>query len=511
MPNAPRLRLVLGDQLNLNISSLRDADPSHDLILMCELSVEATYVRHHKQKLVLVLSAMRHFAKQLKEEGFKVRYLRLDDTENSGSFTAEIEKILSSSDCRHCVMTEPGEYRLKLQFEQWQQAHPEYTLEVREDDRFLCRHEEFRQWTEGRKQLRMEYFYRWMRRRYKLLMDGEQPVGGNWNLDAQNRNPLPDTQRPPKPVRFPPDRITQEVIDLVEDRFHNHFGDLHEFGWGVTAAHAKEALDSFIRERLPLFGDYQDAMRAGDPWLYHSHLSVYINLGLLDPMQAIRAAEAAYESGSAPLNAVEGFIRQILGWREFVRGLYWLWMPDYPRLNYLQADRPLPGFYWDAKTDMHCLQQCIQDTHKHAYAHHIQRLMVLGNFALLAGIDPTAVNEWYLLVYADAYEWVELPNVHGMILYADGGALASKPYAAGGAYINRMSNYCTRCRYDVKQKTGTNACPFNYLYWHFLERNINLLRHNPRMALAYRNLERMKEELREETNRSAQIFLQQLD
>lgn len=511
MPELPRLRLILGDQLSSTISSLSDADPERDLILMCELQAEATYVAHHKQKLVLVLSAMRHFARQLHERGFKVRYCRLDDADNSGCFTTEIEKVLSRSGCRHCVLTEPGEYRLLQQFRDWQQQHPEYTLEIREDDRFLCRHDDFRHWAQGRKQLRMEYFYRWMRRRHNLLMEKDKPAGGRWNLDADNRNALPDSMQPPPPLRFQPDAITEEVIALVNDRFAQHFGDLDDFGWAVTAQQAEQVLEHFIAQRLPQFGDYQDAMREGDPWLYHSHLSASINLGLLDPREAIRHAERAWQTGQAPLNAVEGFIRQIIGWREYVRGLYWLWMPDYRELNQLHAHRPLPQFYWDAYTQMNCLRQCVLDTRRHGYAHHIQRLMVLGNFALLAGLDPKAVNDWYLQVYVDAYEWVELPNVSGMVLFADGGRLASKPYAAGGAYIKRMSNYCNGCHYDVKQKTGAKACPFNYLYWDFLARQREHLQSNARLALAYRNLDRMSVEQQDSIRDSARIFLQALD
>ncbi|WP_328515957.1 cryptochrome/photolyase family protein [Marinobacterium weihaiense] len=511
MSVSPSLRLILGDQLGFDLSSLRDADPDRDLILMCELRAEAQYVRHHKKKLVLVLSAMRHFAKALQARSFRVRYRRLDEADNSGSFTTEIEKVLQQSGCRRCILTEPGEYRLRQQFEHWQTEHPEYTLEMREDDRFLCSHADFQRWAKGRKQLRMEYFYREMRRRYGILLEEDQPLGGKWNLDHDNRQPLPADRQPPAPTRFTPDAITRDVMTLVEQHFDDHFGVLENFDLAVTAEQAQQVLDDFVEQRLPLFGDYQDAMRQGDPWLYHSHLSFYINLGLLDPRAAIEAAEQALYRGLAPLNAVEGFIRQILGWREYVRGLYWLKMPEYRSRNFLHATRPLPRFYWDADTPMNCLHQCVEDTRQHAYAHHIQRLMVLGNFALLAGLNPDEVNEWYLLVYADAYEWVELPNVHGMVLFADGGVLASKPYAAGGAYINRMSDYCRQCHYNVKQKHGDRACPFNYLYWDFLQRNAAQLRRNPRLGLAYRNLERMSDTQRQQIEESARIFLEQLD
>ncbi|WP_417533422.1 cryptochrome/photolyase family protein [Marinobacterium stanieri] len=509
MPS-PRLRLILGDQLSLNISSLKDIDPEQDLILMCELHSEATYVAHHKKKLVLVLAAMRHFAKTLKEKGYRVCYRRLDDTDRDSDFIREVEHILNASGCRHCVITKSGEYRLLQQFQQWQQTSDAH-IELREDDRFLSSTDDFREWAQGRRQLRMEYFYRSLRKRYGILMHEGKPVGGQWNFDSSNRKAMPADLTPPAPARFEPDSITQDVIDLIQTGFPDHFGELDDFHYAVTRAQALEVLDQFIRERLPLFGDYQDAMRQQDPWLFHSHLSFYINLGLLEPREVIEAAETAYQQEQAPLNAVEGFIRQILGWREYVRGLYWLQMPAYKEGNYLKADRPLPGLYWGQTTAMNCLHQCVEDTRRHAYAHHIQRLMVLGNFALLVGANPVEVNEWYLLVYADAYEWVEMPNVQGMILFADGGRMASKPYAASGAYINRMSDYCQHCRYDVKQKTGAKACPFNYLYWDFLARNQEQLEQNPRLGLAYRNLNKMSDDAREAIQESARIFLQQLD
>lgn len=506
----PTLRLILGDQLSLNISSLRDIDPEQDLVLMCELNAEATYVAHHKKKLVLVLSAMRHFAKILKAKGFRVCYRRLEETDRESSFITEVDQILQASGCSHCVITQPAEYRLLSQFQQWQQTS-EAHIELREDDRFLSSPTDFLQWASGKRQLRMEYFYRTLRKRHNILMQDGKPVGGQWNFDQSNRKPLPTDLQPPAPARFKPDAITQTVIDLVQARFPDHFGDLDDFHYAVTREQALEVLHRFIDERLPLFGDFQDAMRQQDPWLFHSHLSFYINLGLLEPMEVITAAEAAFNEDKAPLNATEGFIRQILGWREYVRGLYWMQMPSYGETNHLGANRPLPKLYWGESTQMNCLRQCVEDTQRHAYAHHIQRLMVLGNFALLIGAKPSEVNEWYLLVYADAYEWVEMPNVQGMILFADAGLMASKPYAASGAYINRMSDYCRRCHYDVKQKTGPKACPFNYLYWDFLSRNRDKLEQNPRLALAYRNLEKMPPEAQSAIQDSARIFLEQLE
>ena len=490
---AAAIRLVLGDQLTRGLASLADLDPANDIVLMAEVIEEVTYVRHHKRKVAFLFSAMRHFAEDLRAEGITVDYIRLDDQGNSGSFSGEVARAATRHKADRIIVTEPGEYRVLAAMQDWQ-SELGIPVDIRSDDRFLCPPGMFETWAEGRKQLRMEFFYREMRRHHDVLMEGGEPVGGKWNYDAENRE-SPDLSLPvPKPTGFLPDAITGEVLALVAERCADHFGDLDDFGFAVTRAQALEVLESFIAERLPLFGTYQDAMIEGEPWMYHSHIGFYLNAGLLGPGEAVRAAEAAWHTGHAPLNAVEGFIRQILGWREFVRGIYWLKMPDYAALNFLGADRQLPDFFWSGETEMNCMKQSIDATRRYAYAHHIQRLMVLGNFALLAGIDPRHVNEWYLVVYADAYEWVELPNVSGMVLFADGGYLASKPYAAGGAYINRMSNYCAGCRYKVAKKNGEDACPFNYLYWDFLIRNHDKLGGNARMGMMYRSLDRMAPE-----------------
>ncbi len=484
------LRLVLGDQLTPQVAALRDADPDRDLVLMAEVMDEATYVRHHKAKIAFVFSAMRHFAEELRSQGLEVRYVRLDDPANAGTLAGQVAATLKDRpDLTALTVTKPGEWRLLQDMSDWEERFG-CPVELREDDRFIATTDEFARWAKGRKSLRMEYFYREMRRRTGLLMDGDAPAGGDWNFDHDNRKSLPTSVLPPQRKRFPPDTVTQEVMEMVAARFGDHFGDLDGFGFAVTRADAETARDHFIADILPGFGDYQDAMARGEPWLWHGLLSMYLNCGLLDPLDVCRRAEAAWRAGRAPINAVEGFIRQILGWREYVRGLYWLKMPDYKRLNALEADRALPDFYWTGETDMVCLAETVGQTRAHAYAHHIQRLMVTGNFALLAGVHPDAVNDWYLSVYADAYEWVELPNTHGMAIYADGGIMASKPYAASGNYINRMSNYCRHCRYDVRQRTGDAACPFNYLYWDFIARNAERLRGNPRMGLILKSLDR---------------------
>jgi deoxyribodipyrimidine photolyase-related protein len=504
-----RLVLILGDQLSRSLSALDGFDPKRDRVLMAEVGSEATYVRHHKQKLVMVFAAMRHFAAMLRAEGISVDYWRIEDDGNPGSLDASLRAAVATHRPAAVVMTEPGEWRVLDMMRDWAETLGP-PVEIRPDTRFFAGLEDFAAWARGRKTYRMEFFYREMRRKTGLLMAGDQPAGGQWNFDAENRKALPAGYHLPERLRFPPDSVTQAVMAVVEARFGSHFGSLDTFGWPVTRADALRALDHFIADALPSFGDYQDAMKHGADFVHHALLAPALNLGLLLPEEICRAAERAYFEGHAPLNAVEGFIRQILGWREFVRGLYWLEMPGYAETNALQARRKLPDFYWTGETDMACLSEVVKATARNAYAHHIQRLMVTGNFALLAGIVPKAVEEWYLLVYADAYEWVELPNTHGMALFADGGLLASKPYAASGAYIDRMSDYCDRCRFDPAVKSGPKACPFNYLYWNFLIENEGRLAGNPRMAMPYRTLAKMDETRKAEIQREAKAFLDPL-
>jgi len=484
------LRLILGDQLSQSVSSLEGCDQSKDIILMCEVWNEVTYVKHHKKKIAFLFSSMRHFAKELEQTGYKVEYTKLDDPNNTGSYRDEIERKLKRHNIERIVITHPGEYRVLEDINKWA-ADFRVPVEIIPDHRFLCKIEEFTDWAKNRKQLRMEYFYREMRKKYSVLMDGNEPVGGQWNFDSENRKTPNEGLTIPKPYTNDKDNITRDVIELVAKLFPNHFGDLEPFYFAVTRYQALLVLKLFVEQRLIHFGDYQDAMIEGEPWMYHSHISVYLNCGLLLPLECIKAAEDAYHEDKAPLNAVEGFIRQIIGWREYVRGIYWLKMPEYVESNFFNATRKLPDFYWTANTKMNCLRQCVSETKENAYAHHIQRLMVLGNFALLAGIDPRQVNEWFLIVYADAYEWAELPNVSGMILFADGGYLASKPYAASGSYIKKMSNYCKNCSYKVTNKNGPDACPFNYLYWDFLARNREKLQPNHRIGMMYKTYDRM--------------------
>ncbi|MBB3763353.1 cryptochrome/photolyase family protein [Sphingomicrobium lutaoense] len=502
---------LLGDQLSHDLSSLPEAPEDGDhVVLMMEVWDEARYVKHHPQKIALIFSAMRHFAAELEEKGYRVDYVRLDDPANSGSLTGEVQRACERHEANAIRITEAGEYRVMDAIGEWEDRFG-LPVTILPDTRFLCTLDEFFAWAQGRDGLRMEYFYREMRRRTGLLMDGEEPVEGRWNFDKENRSSAPDDATFPETPRFEPDSCTKEVLALVEERFSDHFGSLEKFAWPVTASEAAEALDHFIACRLPGFGATQDAMLIGEDFLNHALLSTSINLGLLDPMHCCRCAEQAYRDGKAPIEAVEGFIRQILGWREYIRGVYWWEGRGYGEENFLGDDRPLPAFYWTGETDMLCLSEAVRSTRDHAYAHHIQRLMVLGNFAMLAGTHPKAVQDWFLVVYADAYEWVEMPNVVGMALFADGGKMASKPYAASGNYINKMSDYCPSCPYKVSKKVGEDACPFNALYWHFLDRHRDKLGNNHRLSRVYSTWDRMHEARREEYRQSAENFLATLE
>ena len=504
------LRFILGDQLSRGISSLSDLDPQRDVVALAEVDAEATYVRHHPKKIAFVFSAMRHFAERLAAEGVTVDYWRLDADGNPGTLRAALADAVARHEPDRVVVTEPGEWRLWQDMQGWQ-GELGLPVEIRGDDRFFATPAWFRGWAEGRKTLRMEHFYREMRRATGLLMtpDG-RPEGEKWNYDVDNRKALSADVESPARLSVEPDAITREVLDLVAERFGHHFGTLDGFDFAVTAEGAWAAFTDFVERALPGFGDYQDAMRVGDPFVFHARIAVYLNAGLLDPWDVCREAERAYRDGRAPLNAVEGFIRQILGWREFVRGIYWLKMSDYAETNALGAHRPLPEFYWTGETDMRCLREAVTQTRDEAYAHHIQRLMVTGNFALIAGLDPAAVNYWYMVVYADAYEWVELPNVQGMALFADGGVFASKPYAASGKYISRMSDYCTHCRYDVRKQLTPDACPLNALYWAFIAANRETFEGNPRMTMPLRTLGRMAPDKVAALQDKAETFLASL-
>jgi len=501
-----RLVLVLGDQLSHGLSALREADKSNDIVVMAEVMDEGSYVPHHPKKIALVLSAMRHFAEELRAEGWTVAYSRLDDPEASRSIVGELMRRGQEHGTSQVIATQPGEWRLIAALE----TAP-LTVRQLPDDRFICSLDEFDAWAEGRKELRMEYFYREMRRKTGLMMEGDKPAGGKWNYDHDNRKPAQADMLRARPTRFPPDAITAEVLDLVEVRFGGHFGDLRPFWFGVTRAEARRSFRHFITELLPGFGDFQDAMLSGDRFVHHSVISMYLNIGLLDPVDICTRVVEEWQAGRVPINAAEGYVRQVIGWREYMRGLYFREGPDYVQRNALRHSRDLPGLYWGGETRMNCVAQAVEQTKEDAYAHHIQRLMVTGNFALLAGINPAKVHEWYLAVYADAFEWVEAPNVIGMSQFADGGIIASKPYVSSGNYISKMSDYCGACAYSVKARTGDEACPFNLLYWHFLDRHRGRFGRNPRMGPVYRTWDRMDGARRATVLREAERVLARLD
>ncbi|MGK6323385.1 cryptochrome/photolyase family protein [Sphingomonas sp. DT-51] len=501
---------VLGDQLSHTLASLREVDRADAVVLMMEVWDEATYVRHHKKKIALIFSAMRHFAAALRDDGWTVDYVTLDAEGSTRSFSGEVARAAT----RHCAdairTVAAGEYRVRQHQDEWA-GQTGLPVEILEDDRFVCPLPDFYAWAQRAGEKRMEFFYREMRRRTGLLMTADgKPEGGQWNFDHDNRAAPTKGRNYPAPLRFAPDETTRAVLALVAERFGGHFGALEPFALPVTRAQALAALDQFVEEALPDFGRYQDAMVAGQDYLFHSSLSLCLNLGLLDPVEVCTAAVRAYERGNVPINSAEGFVRQIIGWREYMRGMYWWDMPRFAERNALAATRPLPDFYWTGATDMRCLAEAVDQTRREAYAHHIQRLMVLGNFALLAGVDPAAVSDWFLVVYFDAYEWVELPNVIGMSQFADGGVIASKPYVASGAYIDRMSDYCGRCRYDVKRKTGEGACPFNALYWDFVARHEERFARNQRMRNVYATWRRFDDARRGEYRESARQFLETL-
>lgn len=499
------LVIVLGDQLNRSSTALEGIDPRLDAVWMAEVPHESGKVWSSKPRIALFLSAMRHFRDALRGEGLPVFYLQMDESPSGPeTLTAALAGFVRQHRPQAIILTHPGEYQVLQDIIQtaFQLGVP---LQIRPDLHFLCSLEDFQTWANERKSLRMEYFYREMRRRLDVLMDGKSPEGGSWNYDAENRRSFGKEGPPdiPSPVAFPPDSITREVLQLVNRRYARHPGSLEHFDWPVTPAQADLALEDFIGNRLPGFGEYQDAMWPDEPWLFHSRLSAALNLKLLNPRKVIRAAEQAYRDGHAPLASAEGFIRQILGWREYVRGVYWLKMPEYIHLNALKASHPLPEFYWTGETDMECMRQAISQTLDYGYAHHIQRLMVTGLFALLLGVNPVEVHKWYLAVYVDAVEWVELPNTLGMSQYADGGMMASKPYVATGRYIDRMSGYCKNCRYSPSEAAGPDACPFTTLYWDFLDRNQEKLDGNPRMVNQLRNLRNLDQHRLEAIRKAA--------
>ncbi|MDJ0624874.1 MAG: cryptochrome/photolyase family protein [Candidatus Caenarcaniphilales bacterium] len=492
-----KLVWVLGDQLNQTTNLFQNLN-RNDLILFIESYKFAHQHLHHKKKLIFQFSAMRHFAEDLRMQGYKIKYIKFDDDVGKNcDFIEALKTVLKEEKIKSIKIMEAADYDcLELQ-NNLQSILKNVEIEIVENNLFISTKKDYEsQLNSNKKKFLMESYYRYLRKKHKVLMDGDEPIGGAWNYDKENRKPLKNikTQEIKHPPKLTQDKITAEVIQLVEEYFPEHYGNSENFCYFVNRRQALCCLKSFIENSLANFGDYQDAMNDDHTYLYHSLLSYLMNFGLLHPQEVIQAVEKAYHSNPSlyPINSVEGFIRQILGWREFIRGIYITQMPKYKELNFFENKNKLPSFFWSGETNLNCLKNSIGQTINDAYAHHIQRLMVIGNFCLLADINPQEVCEWYLIVYVDALEWVELPNTLGMSQFGDGGLFATKPYISSGKYIDRMSNYCKSCEYDVKETTSENACPFNYLYWNFLQSKQAHLKSNHRMGIAMKNLKNKK-------------------
>lgn len=505
-----RLIVVFGDQLDLNPVWRDEFDPSRDAVLMIEAPAESRTPPSHVQRTVLFLSAMRHHALDLAESGVPVHYVTLDAPEAERGFESVIEGVAKRLTPERLVCERPGAWRT-LDLMRTAAERCGLPIDILEDSHFYITPTEFEAWADQRKTLVLEHFYRMMRKRTGVLMTpGGGPVGGAWNFDKQNRVSFRGAPSIPPIAEFPPDAITLGVIDLVRSRLPDLPGKIERFTWPVTREQAHAALDVFIERSLPHFGEFQDAMWTGERYLYHSRLAAAMNLRLLDPRTCVAAAVEAYQSGHAPINSVEGFVRQILGWREFIRGVYWREGRDYETRNALLARGALPDFYWTGETDMVCMRESLGQVLEEAYGHHIQRLMVTGNFALLAGVHPRAVSDWYLGMYADAVDWVTIPNTIGMSQHADGGIVGTKPYAGAASYINRMSNHCRNCTYDRSSRLGERACPFNTLYWSFLIRHRDRFAKNPRMTMILKNIDRMSPAERVELTHAGQALRRRL-
>jgi (6-4)DNA photolyase len=479
------LVVVLGDQLDAGSAAFDSFDAKQDAILQMEVREEANYIPQHRRRLAFFFSAMRHFRDEQRAAGRRVEYVALDDKGNRGNLRAELQRQAHRLHPQRIIVLEPGDWRVREQL-----CRLDLPIEWRDDRHFLCSRRDFVHFAQSHPRMVLETFYRSMRRRLGIMLqqDGE-PVGGKWNLDADNRVAFGRKGPPRIPTlpRFSPDDATCDVIAMVRREFRDSPGRLDDFDLPINRADALRSLSDFVAHRLASFGRYQDAMHGGEAFLFHSRLSGLLNLHLLSPREVV---DAALKQHGVPLNSLEGFVRQIIGWREFVHGVYWRLMPHYAEHNALDADMPVPRFYWTGETDMRCLAEAIRHTIDHAYAHHIERLMVLGQFCLLLGVRPYDVHRWHISMFWDAIDWVSLPNALGMSQHADGGIVGTKPYAASGNYINRMSDHCRHCRYDPRKSVGDDACPFTTLYWDFLARHKSRFVNNHRMAYAYRNLDR---------------------
>ncbi|MEO0898236.1 MAG: cryptochrome/photolyase family protein [Bacteroidota bacterium] len=506
------LRLVLGDQLNQQHSWF-DKVEEDILYVMMEVRQETDYVKHHVQKVVAFFSAMRSFQEDMKAKGHRFHYITLDDPANQQDFAKNLDELIEQHGIKRFEYQAPDEYRLDVQLAAYADAL-DLETEMVDTEHFLTSRTELAEMFRGKKTYLMESFYRKMRKKYDIMMESEdKPFSGKWNYDHSNRNKYDGAFPIPKPLNYA--KEVEEILNLLEKNGVESFGRIKkdEFFWPTSRAQALDALEFFVEECLPNFGTYQDAMTRDNWSLFHARLSFPINAKILHPLEVVNRAIEEWEknSDSIDIAQIEGFVRQIIGWREYMRGVYWAHMPEYAELNYFGHERKLPAWFWTGETKMSCLSHAINNSLDNAYAHHIQRLMVTGNFALLAGIHPDELDAWYLGIYIDAIEWVEITNTRGMSQFADGGLVGTKPYVSSANYMNKMSDYCKGCHYDKKLKVGEKACPFNSLYWHFYQRNEDKLGKNPRIGMAYRNLAKMKADTKEAIMLQAESYLAELD
>lgn len=502
------LRLILGDQLNIQHSWFNQVNPQAIYVMM-EVRSETDYVLHHAQKIIAIFAAMRDFSEQLKQLGHQVIYIAIDDADNQHDFAKNLTRLIAQLAITHLEMQAPDELRVNQLFEKFCAALP-ITSTIVDSEHFITQRDEAAQFFGKRKWL-MESFYRYLRNKHQVLMQNNKPVGGAWNFDKQNRKPWRGNPVAPEDQRKKHDH--SQLWQSIQMQNIASFGQAHahEIPWPVNRQQALQQLDYFLHHVLVYFGDFQDAMSKQQPRLFHALISFALNVKLISPMEVVKRTEIAWQQHQLPLAAVEGFIRQILGWREYIRGYYWQHAQQLQQVNFFHHQRKLPQWFWTGKTHMACVKYCLEDSLENAYAHHIQRLMVIGNFALLAGIQPQQLHQWYLGIYIDAFEWVEMPNTLGMSQYADGGQLASKPYVSSANYIDKMSDYCHGCHYDKKIKIGERACPFNSLYWDFYMRHADKLQSNIRLSIVYQQIRKMPAEQKQAIAQQANKYLDNLE
>jgi deoxyribodipyrimidine photolyase-related protein len=505
------LRLILGDQLNSNHSWFKTVDNTFIYVLM-EVRTETDYATHHIQKVVGFFTAMRAFAEELIAKKHSVIYIKLNEKDNQQSFEKNLQKIFSEKNITHFEYQLPDEFRLDQLLSIFSN-HLAITHSVVDSQHFFATRNELGDFFSGKKMFLMESFYRDMRKKHHVLMEGSQPISGKWNHDGDNRKKLPKNHKPILPLVF--NNVVSEIVNEIKAANIKTIGtiDPKNFVWPINRQQSLELLDFFVTECLHLFGSYQDAMTPNEWSLYHSRLSFSMNLKMISPLEVVTKAIEEWQKrpDEIEFNQLEGFVRQIIGWREYMRGIYWLKMPDYAKMNFFNNQEKLPQWFWTGKTKMNCLKDAIQQSLQFAYAHHIQRLMITGNFALLAGIHPDEVDAWYLGIYIDAIEWVEITNTRGMSQFADGGIVGTKPYVSSAAYIDKMSHYCGSCYYDKSVKSGSKACPFNSLYWNFYDKNEDKLGKNPRIGMMYNLWRKMKPEDKTALLKQAEYYLKNIN